>query len=47
MPQTLIEKKFCSLFAACRGQNLAPIICEKLAVAEFLEIQKNLAGGAE
>ena len=42
MPQTKVEKKFCSLSANHWRQNLASIIDKKLGMAEFQPLAKIL-----
>jgi hypothetical protein len=48
MPQTRVEKKFCSLPSVSWRQNINSIIAEKLTLTEFEEIEgflKKYTGG--
>ena len=45
MPQTPVEKKFCSLSANHWLQNLASINSKKLGIAKFQSLNKILAVG--
>ena len=42
MPQTKVEKKFCSLSVGSRRQNIASLIDKKLGVAEFQSLNQIL-----